>query len=68
MIFPKEVNKYETFYIENTIIGIEEVGETISQKLSKFDKTLLIINKNKNTIESKFKFNLKMQITRLILI
>ena len=59
LIFPKKVLNYETFYIENTILGIEDVGETISQKLSKLDKTLLIINKNKNTIESKFKFNIK---------
>ena len=58
LIFPKEVIKYETFYIENTILGIKDIKETISKKLSKLENTLLIINKNKNTIESKFRFNL----------
>lgn len=59
MIFPNEKSDYETIYIDNNIIGVEDILETDSKKLSKLkDKnTLLIINKNKNTIESKFLVN-----------
>ena len=60
MIFPNEKSDYQIIYITNNIFGIEDIVETNSKKLSKVksknsDKTLLIINTNKNTIESKFR-------------